>query len=587
MSFSRSATTMLALATMGLFIGAAPRGAPSAAPKSSLAATTAAKPASSTKSIYADKNFAGKNSTPIPKIASTRTPAEVAAKADALLQEELLSTSKTAPTARCNDATFLRRATLDLTGEIPTPDELEHFAADKSPDKRAKLVEALLAKPDYGVNWAHYWRDVIMARRAEDRSLLVAMPLTKYLTEELNKNTPWDQLARSFITAKGSIDENGDTAIIMAQMGNTEDVTSEITRIFMGIQISCANCHNHPTDRWQREQFHELAAFFPRVEVRPMKVGEKRSFEVIGLNRDPLFKGNNMIRRASAEHYMPDLKNPAAKGTRMEPVFFATGDKLSPGKSDEERRRDLANWLTSPRDEWFAKAIINRLWSELVGEGFYEPVDDMGPDRQCSAPKTMQLLAVEFVGHDYDVKWLYRTIMTTSAYQRESRSRRNPDETPFIASTHQQLRADQIFTSLTKALGIHESFADTGVAYRPRGQARNPRAQFDAVFNYDPSTRRDEISGSIPQALMLMNSYQLARFEKGTNRATDLGRLLAEEKNDEKVVVDLYRRALARDPQSSEVQTCLTYVKKSNSRSEAFEDILWSLVNCTEFLHRK
>ena len=586
-----SALSVTLLAGIVLLAGAAPdhTGKSAAGPKvaAGTPAKTTAPAADAPKKIYDKPAAASKASTPIPLVESKRSPAEVAAKADKLLQEEILSTAKTSPVGKSDDETYLRRVTLDLVGGIPTPEELTRFTLDSSPSKRSAVVEKLLAKDDYGRNWAHYWRDVILARRSEDRALLVAQSLTKYLEEELNKNTPWDKLARSFITAKGPVTENGDTAIYMAQMGNTEDVTSEISRIFMGIQIACANCHNHPTDRWQREQFHEMAAFFPRVEVRPTKAGDIRSFEVLGLDREPMFKGNNMIRRASTEHYMPDLKNPAAKGTRMEPVFFATGDKLSPGKTDEERRKDIADWITSNRDEWFAKAIINRLWSELVGEGFYEPVDDMGPDRECTAPKTMQLLAQEFVGHHYDVKWLFRTIMDTAAYQRESRSRRNPDGTPFAASAHQTLRADQIYVSLTKALGMNDVYQDTGVAYRPGAQARNPRAQFNATFNYDPSTRRDEVSGSIPQALMMMNSFELARYETARNSATALGKLLADTKNDESVVVELYLRCLAREPKESEIKTCLEHVKKASGRTEAFEDVLWTLVNSTEFLHRK
>ena len=588
------ALSLSLLSGIVILAGAAP-GNPSkvpAGPKATAAAPAkaSAPAADAAKKTYDKPAPTSKASNPILLSESKLSPAEVAAKADKILQDEILAGSKTSPAGKCDDETFLRRVTLDLVGGIPTPEELTKFILDNSPTKRAAVVEQLLAKEGYGRNWAHYWRDVILARRSEDRALIVAQPLTKYMEEELNKNTPWDVLARSFITAKGPIAENGDTAIFMAQMGNTEDVASEITRIFMGIQISCANCHNHPTDRWQREQFHELAAFFPRVAVRPTNVDNVRSFEVVGVDRTPMFGGGGgMNRRPTGEHFMTDLKNPASKGTRMEPVFFATGDKLSPGKTDEERRKDLAEWMTSNRDEWFAKAIINRLWSELVGEGFYEPVDDMGPDRGCTAPKTMQLLAQEFVGHNYDVKWLFRTIMDTAAYQRESRSRRNPAETPFASSTHQQLRADQIYLSLTKALGMGEP-QEAAAGGRPGGfggMGRNPRGQFGTTFNYDPSTRRDEVSGSIPQALLMMNSSELARYETGKNSFTALGKLLADTKNDDAVVVELYLRCLARVPKDSEIKTCLEHVKKVSSRTEAFEDVLWSLVNSTEFLHRK
>ena len=188
----------------------------------------------------------------------------------------------------------------------------------------------------------------------------------------------------------------------MAQFGATPDITAEVSRIFMAIQIQCAQCHDHPFDRWKRTQFHELAAFFPRIALRPVKPADKqkRSFDVIGVDRRTAGESEECDDPArSLEHYMPDLKNPTAKGTLMQPVFFVTGQKLPLGTPDAERRETIARWITSPQDEWFAKAFVNRIWSEMVGEGFYEPVDDIGPDRDCNAPETLDYLAKQFVAH--------------------------------------------------------------------------------------------------------------------------------------------------------------------------------------------
>src|SRR5262249_9266542 len=146
------------------------------------------------------------------------------------------------------------------------------------------------------------------------------------------------------------------------------------------------------TDRWKREQFHQLAAFFPRVTVRPQQEPQ-RTFLVVGVNFERPGRRGNQRPGGKMEHYMPDLKDPSAKGTRMNPVFFATGQKLEPGTSDTERRETIARWITAPKNEWFAKAFVNRIWAELVGEGFYEPIDDLGPDKDCTAPQTMTLLA--------------------------------------------------------------------------------------------------------------------------------------------------------------------------------------------------
>jgi hypothetical protein len=335
----------------------------------------------------------------------------------------------------------------------------------------------------------------------------------------------------------------------------------------------------------------------------------------------------------------------------MEPVFFATGQKLPLGLSDQERRETLAKWLTAPSNPSFAEAFVNRMWSELVGHGFAEPVDDMGPDRTPRAPQTLNLLASEFTAHRYDIKWLLRTIVATDAYQRQSRSRGEVGE-PLAASCPQRLRADQLFNSLTFALGIDEaslsrrgteggkgagkqaaatveksavaekaslasistvsltSAADAAPgmaadapemksartakaeeakaaakAQKRYGVGQENRRQVAVTFGYDPSERRDDVASTIPQALWLMNGSLVNRSSQA-NSETSLGKLLAREANDEAVAVELYLRALAREPKPGELRTCLEHVQ-SVGRQEGFEDVLWSLVNSTEFLFRK
>jgi hypothetical protein len=344
-----------------------------------------------------------------------------------------------------------------------------------------------------------------------------------------------------------------------------------------------------------RSQFHELAAFFPRIAVRPSpQSADKRTFTVAG-NDNPFRpaaakQANRPI--GSAEHFMPDLKHPETQGTRMQPVFFLTGQKLDFGTTDAVRRETIAKWITAPSDEWFAKAFVNRIWAELVGEGFYEPIDDIGPDRTCTAPKTSDYLAHEFVNSGFDVKKLYRTIALTDAYQRESRSRRNSGDMPFAANCPERLRGDQLYDALVSALGMSESlgpFAGRGGGGAgPKGpQLRTPRGQFDQVFGYDPSTPRDEVTGSIPQALLLMNGQQINRAINGTARFTELGKLLTSTSDNEAVTTELYLKCLGREPNKGELQTCLAHVKDGKSRAAGFEDILWALVNSTEFLERK
>jgi hypothetical protein len=507
---------------------------------------------------------------------------------DELLQGELAAGPSQSLSA-CSDEVFLRRVSLDLAGQLPTPQKVLAFVEDKSPDKRARLIDELLASEDFGRNWARYWRDVIMMRRSDERALIARQPLETHLVNVLNENTPWNEVASGFITALGDVRENGSTGLIMAQMGRPEDTVAEVSRIFMGIQIQCAQCHDHPTDRWKREQFHELAAFFPRVAVRPTGMDGPRSFAVVA-DDAPQFRrrvNNDNRFRGTPEHYMPDLEDPQARGTKMQPVLFATGAKLDLGTKDAERRATLAQWVTAKENPWFAKAMVNRLWSELVGEGFYEPVDDIGPDRTCNSPKTLEHLSTAFAESGYDVKRLYRTILLTDAYQRESQPRRSHGQPAFAANCPQRLRGDQLFDALVRAIGL----SDRGGGFRGRGGAGyaafgSPRGQFSQLFGYDPSDPREEVEGSIPQALAMMNSSQINSLMK-VDSSTQLGRLVRQEQSNVEVVTQLYLRTLARQPSEMELRKCLEYVEEVGDREEAFEDVQWSLVNSAEFLHRR
>lgn len=514
-------------------------------------------------------------------------PLTVARRVDELLREEIPYAGGQPP-QRIDDARYLRRVSLDIRGRLPTPEELTAFVLDPSADKRARLVERLLADPQYGVNWGRYWRDVIMYRKTEERQqFLVNIPLEEYLAESFNRNKPWSQVATEFLTATGGANENGACALIVAQQGKPEEIAGEVSRIFLGVQIQCAQCHDHPTDRWTREQFHQLAAFFPRVATRPSNPQDPRrelTITVTDLPLPRLLRGPMDMRfRGTPEHYMPDLKNPQSQGTLMQPVFFLTGDKLPVGSRDAERRGRLAQWIT--QHPYFAKAMVNRLWSELTGEGFYEPVDDMGPDRQGVGLRTLDYLAGEFAASGHDLKWLFRVILATERYQLPSAPRRGPEDPPMQHNVAQRLRADQVFDNLLLVLELEEPVPPPGAGPLAGRLVRAPRRAFESVFGYDPSTPRDEIQSSIPQVLTMMNWPPLAAAIRGTGN-TMLARQLAALRDDEALVGELYLRVLGRPATSSELATCRQYLAEVKNRTEAFEDILWSLLNSAEFLHR-
>ena len=410
--------------------------------------------------------------------------------------------------------------------------------------------------------------------------MVVTRALEEFVAEQFNADAPWSETAAAFITASGNVLQDGETAIFAAQQSETAETAAEISRLFLGVQIQCAQCHDHPTDRWTREQFHEFAAFFPRVSFRPQKNGDKRTFIVQGQDKAPRRRRAN-AQAASLEHRMPDLDDPSAPGETMTPAFFIGDERLDLGVPDAERRQAIADWITASDNEWFAKAFVNRVWSELIGWGFYPLVDDLGPDRDCAAPQTLNALADEFVASGYSVKHLMRTIARTEIYQRPEMWRYLPEEHYTAGGDPGRLSSEQLFNAVRIALDVPTPLGSEG---RP-ARAAGPKREFTLTFGYDPSLSDDDVTSSIPQALLLMNAPQLRRFLTA-RPGMMLTRLLRQNPSDEGAVEALYLRVLSREPNRRELQTARRHVGAAKNRAEAYEDLLWALVNSAEFGHR-
>lgn len=592
--------------------------------------------------------------------------ASVAAAVDKLILKNLIDTGAN-PAPKTSDEDFLRRVHFDLAGTVPLPNEVTMFGLDPDPDKRIKLVDKLLASEEYAHNWSAYWRDVIFLRATDMKARAMQGTFEKWMADQFRENQGWDKITTALLTAKGEVAEHGETALIFAQGGQADEVAAETARIFLGIQIQCANCHDHPSDRWKRQQFHQLAAFFPRVEIKRDGKTKPPTFSVVSyqekapamgrgkgkgkaagkgkgaggflehperlfarldrnhdgkLTRDEVQNtqfekqfdrllaradankdGALTVKeikeapapggkpRATSEHYMPDLKNPSSKGTKMEPVFFVNGKRPASGLSDEARRHALAKYITDPNDPWFSRAYINRVWAEMLGEGFYMPVDDMGPSRQARMPEALDLLADAFVANKYDTKWLFKTIASTETYQREIRAKDPSVESPpvFAASSPKRLRADQLFNAITKVLGIQGADPQDSAEVAGKGKnryARGPRAQFDFLFGYDPSTSQDDLMGNVPQALFMMNSRLINGLVRGEGK-TRLSHILKQFSDDKDAVREVYVLTLAREPSPKEEAICLNYVKDAGNRRDGFEDVMWSLMNSSEFLSKR
>lgn len=534
----------------------------------------------------------------------TLTPAAL----DALLDKSL-STTKTPVSPVTTDEEFVRRVYLDVTGKLPTIEEMRAFVHARDKDKRAKLVDSLLKSEVYAVNWSRYWRDVIAYRAPNENLVQVNYPMfEEWLAAELKKNKPWDEIATAILTAKGANNENGAVSFSLAQMSQPVEMAGEVSRIFMGVQIQCAQCHDHPSDAWKREQFHEFAAFFAGYRQQNMQKREPGKPPVFGI----------MANGKNPTYTMPDLKDP----TKLHPVnpkfFLGEKSRSLVGLKPELRREWVASYITGQDNPWFAKAFVNRVWGSLMGEGFYNPIDDIGPTKEVHNLEVLDVLASQWQQGGYDVQWLFRTILNTKAYQRESRSTNSAaGRTAFASNCPSRLRADQIFDGLAQALGLPvETFSRPNpnaiakaqraelakrlaeqpkveqpkamqqVTVAPAIQRNSPRSQFNRTFGVDPSTPNDDVLGTIPQALFLMNSPAVNNGLKATNISM-LGELLRTTPDNRAVLEILYLRVLARRPNAKEVHVCGRYIETVGNRAEGFEDIIWGLLNSTEFISRR
>ncbi len=590
--------------------------------------------------------------TPYPRPAALPDHIEVVRRVDRLLSEQLREAGvELAP--RAPDEDFLRRVSFDLAGIAPSPEEVSLFSLDPDADKRAQVIDRLLQSDAYAVNWARYWRDVIFARAVEQRAQISREAFEEWMMGQLRDNASWADIATRLLTAKGDVRKQGETALLYAQRGEPDEAASETARVFLGIQLQCANCHDHPTDKWKREEFHSLAAFFPRLRIDRVR-GDDRSFELVSFNgpaanpaeaierirknADTILARNDanqdgqlskkelkkdggaalsrlfseadtdkngslsveeirqvplpMMRgtKGMAEYYMPDLQNPQSAGTRFDPKFFLNDSSPGTSLSDVERRVALARYITAPENPWFAKAFVNRLWGQLMGEGFVMPVDDMGPERTARHPEVLDALSAGFTASGYDVKWLLKTIANTEAYQRRIRPRAVSENPPAFASAcPTKLRADQLYDAITRILGVEDLGAPANRGQRKlagRYNDSSARGQFRRLFGFDPSATPEDQQGNLLQALFLMNSPAIHNLiaGKGTTR---LATILSKHSSNEDALRELYLLVHAREPSAKELEICGEYLKDVGNRQDAFEDILWSLINSTEFQTRR
>lgn len=511
-------------------------------------------------------------STPEPPTAGASAGTLTSAALDALVTAE----KPAAPTTPASDEQFLRRASFDLIGRPPTVSEREQFLSDASPEKHRALVERLLASSEFGTNWADYWRDTIAFHiPPPELTYLNYGPLKRWLAEKLNTGASWDSIVRELITATGKIDEQPAATFIGYHEADATNLAGETSRIFLGQQIGCAQCHDHPFDSWKRTQFHELAAFFARTKA---KLSQNDG-------------GGTLVSSADkGEYLLPDMENPLNKGTPLKPAAL-DGKLPKIGKSDAQRRAQLAAWVTSRENPWFALAYTNRIWARLMGRGFYEPVDDLGESRPQAWASVHQALAGHFAATGFDVKDLFRVVMLSQSYRQGLQTPVLEASASSLAEAPLRLRGDEIFAALTVGIDLPNV---TPPAVKPTAAIRFPpppkstRDLIHEAFAVDPSLTSSDAPRTIGQALWMMNNEQLqAQLTGAPGSGTMLAKLLEEQKDDKRLCEQLFERVLARAATADEVRIALEHVASQGDRRAAFEDLLWSLVNSAEFSTRR
>jgi hypothetical protein len=485
-------------------------------------------------------------------------PAALASQIDQIIAARLKADSIEA-SPRADDAEFLRRAYLDITGVIPPADKVVAFLDSKDPQKRSKLIDELLASDLYGRHMADIWQGMLLPKNSDNRRLQTA-PLLKWLRDGFNQNKPWNEMVTELLTATGASTENG-AAVFWVANPTPDKINDSVARLFMGVQLQCAQCHNHPFTHWKQDEYWGMAAFFMKVRMD----GNARKDGTAGISESG--KGR------------PPMLPEAAKKL---PAKFFQGEEPKLDAS-EPYRPVFAKWLTSPENPFFAKAMANRMWAHFFGRGIVNPVDDIQPNNPATHPELLDELAKQFKADGFDVKNLIRAICSSDAYQRTSKPQGN-NESDSLLYSHvavKPLSPEQLFDSLDQVIGRGSDVRPAAARkqqQQPRGQPANARAQFVAFFEADEGADPTEYQAGIPQALRLMNSPQLNRGAVLLDEAFKKGSTPAER------IELLYLGTLSRRPSTAETDRLTEHLGKASSNDRTvYSDILWALLNSSEF----
>ena len=471
------------------------------------------------------------------------------------------------PAPLVGDGEFLRRVYLDLIGTLPTPDEIRAFHKSTDPGKRTKLVDQLLERSEYVDYWALKWGDLLRAhRRALGEKGLASF--STWLKNSLRGNRGMDQFVRELLLAQGNLYAHGPVAFYFVDQ-TPEDLAETTAQIFLGIRMQCAKCHHHPFEAWSQEDYYGLAAFFARIQRKDTK-------------EEGRYGGAQSIRMAATGQ----VKHPGT-GQVISPRWLGQTTEKTPDALDP--RQPLADWLTSGANPYFARNLVNRTWGYLFGRGLIEPIDDLRATNPPTHPELLEALTKDFVARGFDMKHLLRTICNSRGYQLASElsPTRDADGMFFTHRRPRRLPAEVLLDAVNQAAGVQEKFDKLPPETRAISLADSSiSSYFLDTFGKPKRTTTCECErgdrSDLSQVLHLVNSDKLQ--QKLADPKGRLGLLILAKKTDAEMIEDLYLATLSRGPTAQEQETVRRLLAAAPSRKEGFEDLLWTLLNCAEFV---
>ena len=486
---------------------------------------------------------------------------------DELVNEKLASLNLP-PSGPATDAEFIRRSFLDTIGMLPTADETRAFLGDLAADKRDKLIESLLTRPEFVDYWTYKWSDLLLVN-SKNLAAPAMWSYYEWIRTQVAKDTPWDELARAIVTAKGSTAENGAANFFTLHDDPTE-MSETVALTFLGMSINCAKCHNHPIEKWTNDQYYGMANIFARVRTK----------SVAGQTGLVVFAGSegDLIQPLTGKPQLPRPLDGAAM----------------PMDSNLDRRQPLADWLVSPKNLYFSRSIVNRVWANYLGKGLVENIDDMRETNPPSNEKLMAALTGYLVEQKFDLKALMREILQSQTYQRSSQPvPGNATDTRFYSRYYpKRLMAEVLLDALSQATG-----APTKLGGYPLGWRAMQLPDSNVASYFLQSFGRPErlltcecertTEPSMAQVLHIANGDTLNNKLKAKKNRID--KLLAAKTPDDTIVEEAYLAGLCRLPTDAEKKQILDVLSATPtaSKREALEDLFWGVLSSKEFLFNR